>query len=881
MDDLIKNVPEPHGLDRSLADWVWLGELCRRIVYDEGLAEDAQQAAWLAGAGRPMEGVTRRAQLFWAARRYVTGSRLADARRRRREKAAARHEALPSPADLVERGEQQQRVWSAARALPDPPRTALLLHFQDGLSPKEIAERSGDKVDTVRRRIQRGVALLRERLEADREGGGLLALAMAVPSLRHASPKAASVASSPLFGIAASLGTLAMLKLVAAAALALTLAFLARDQWTREAALEDPQPVEAAEAGELKAIHLEAERLAVVSAVPNAQAPRESIDTAGSPTAAAIDVPTLAGRLILHDVDGTPLPGVYDGSLQLSLFCNGAGQGGVSVEVAASEFTLALAQDSAQGWTLPSWNRSSAFFSRGCEPSTLRAWIEGGELEGLGVFVMLEEEGGAHSRREHIETRFDEPSIELHAQVVPPFTLHVEDAANRNHALHDIDIVVKRRLMPDAFPPRPSENAAVLKTTGSSPITIHPTVDEARKRSVNCYVRSSGFAWTPVELNLASGGERTVTLGRGGSLDVRIQGELPKGAEFRIYRDGESRPVVSRDRPQGTEFTYTNLPTGELVARVELGPWYDERIVLAEQAVRIEPGALVHCVLVLEDHEPPALVQVLGTLRVPTSWDMASPMLFIERVSPTVGSDREQMAFHGVRLPKVEGQLGLFSFDTGGLIPGEHVAMIHELALQIPFTVPEAGLPHLILTVPEPVSVSVLVHDGASGETAKYAEHLSWRTDWPELSGFCPLVTATRTEGDSAFHVRVPRGPVRFHVSGLHCTQGSAVVDATEGLTVELEVRRTATARVDLMAAGKPVAWPSSFPLIVVGIHSGAYSETTGTTQTGRQFSVTTEDRYRVSLPQIDGFAPLEPLELDMRPGDPEQKVTVELQRLP
>ena len=161
-----------------------------------------------------------------------------------------------------------------------------------------------------------------------------------------------------------------------------------------------------------------------------------------------------------------------------------------------------------------------------------------------------------------------------------------------------------------------------------------------------------------------------------------------------------------------------------------------------------------------------------------------------------------------------------------------------------------------------------------------YVEHLAWQHKWPSTAGYSAMLTTKREEGESEFHLRLPRGPVEVSVHGAQSTSAQSNIDATDGLVVELTVRQAARARIILTAASRPMAWPSSFPLSVIGIQSGTRPTTTGEGPSGRQFSVTVQDRYRVELPELDGFAPVDPLELEMRPGEPEQRVVVEYRRV-
>ena len=88
-------------------------------------------------------------------------------RRSKRERLAARPELEPEldPAILLERTEQRRRLAEQLIALPEEQRTALILHYEEGLTAEEIGRRLEVSPSTVRSRLSRGRGTLRERLE--------------------------------------------------------------------------------------------------------------------------------------------------------------------------------------------------------------------------------------------------------------------------------------------------------------------------------------------------------------------------------------------------------------------------------------------------------------------------------------------------------------------------------------------------------------------------------------------------------------------------------------------------------------------------------------------------------------------------------------------
>jgi RNA polymerase sigma-70 factor (ECF subfamily) len=69
------------------------------------------------------------------------------------------------PAAAAGRADLASQLAAAMADLPDKYRTAVTLRFQEGLSPKEIAEHLGLPERTVRTQLQRGLRALRERME--------------------------------------------------------------------------------------------------------------------------------------------------------------------------------------------------------------------------------------------------------------------------------------------------------------------------------------------------------------------------------------------------------------------------------------------------------------------------------------------------------------------------------------------------------------------------------------------------------------------------------------------------------------------------------------------------------------------------------------------
>ncbi len=148
-----------------------VGRLVRRLVRDPARADDMAQQAMLAALARPAQAV--RSPIAWLSgitRNLARKDRRGDARRARHERIAARPESVPSTGDLVVRLEERRALLAAVRSLEEPYREAILLRYFEGMAPRDIARTRGTPIDTVRSHLRRGLAKLRERLDANHAG---------------------------------------------------------------------------------------------------------------------------------------------------------------------------------------------------------------------------------------------------------------------------------------------------------------------------------------------------------------------------------------------------------------------------------------------------------------------------------------------------------------------------------------------------------------------------------------------------------------------------------------------------------------------------------------------------------------------------------------
>ncbi len=135
--------------------------LALRMTGDRGLAEEIAQDVFLELDRNLGKIESPQHACFWL--RRVAMSRSADARRRRvrgldlwveiDENHGAPPEARTSPLG--------SRLEDLLATLPEPQRAALVLRYQEDLTPEEIAATLGEPLATVKSHLQRGLKLLR------------------------------------------------------------------------------------------------------------------------------------------------------------------------------------------------------------------------------------------------------------------------------------------------------------------------------------------------------------------------------------------------------------------------------------------------------------------------------------------------------------------------------------------------------------------------------------------------------------------------------------------------------------------------------------------------------------------------------------------------
>lgn len=304
-----------NDLDALLGHTHWLRRLAARLTRDPSEADDlVQETVLVALASRPSERSPFNAWLARVLRNLAAGLGRQDDARKRRERSVARREAALPHDEIVAAVDLQRRLAQRVLELPEPYRTAVLLRYYEELSAADIARRLDVPAATVRSRVLRGLALLRERMDlGDGEGRDWRALVGALWTFGGASADGvvpgAVVGTGATNGVGWSTGAILMkTKTVAASALLVACALLSyfgllRPDPANGASTSRAEAASATDAGDRFAAHV-ATVSGAASRAAVGRSPFAAHDDDSSP-------PSIRDRILraVDDESSEPVPG--------------------------------------------------------------------------------------------------------------------------------------------------------------------------------------------------------------------------------------------------------------------------------------------------------------------------------------------------------------------------------------------------------------------------------------------------------------------------------------------------------------------------------------------------------------------------------------------
>lgn len=366
-------------------------------------------------------------------------------------------------------------------------------------------------------------------------------------------------------------------------------------------------------------------------------------------------------------------------------------------------------------------------------------------------------------------------------------TLSVLDEHTGQH-LDGLTVLRSRVLGSGASAHPAGQDVEILQTDAASPVRL--TAENGSSSTRRYLLKSDGYAWTPIELELFGESERTVRLGRGASLKVEFPPFDVRGCMVRIRQENMLRLVSEWPVAEGSPMQWDGLEPGTYQVQMEKGTWYSNPRVFASERVDLIADAAHHVQLAPALPEPASYARAAGVLVLPADWGEAPSATFRalgegSGVIPAVHLTPD-------RFRKQSGTLDVYEFEVGRMQTGPWLFELHKPRQQFRFKLERVGRRDLRFEVGDPVDMTVRVVDSQSGAPID-VDHLFWSVPRPEgvVGGRAERVD--RKAGESSFEVRVPEGPVTFATADVGYLNSPATVDAVRGLQATLELEPAPT----------------------------------------------------------------------------------------
>jgi len=149
----------------------FIRSLARNLVIDDNLASDIEQKTYLAALEHPP--TTNKSIKGWFSRvmkNLVVTSYRKETRRKKYENDSIAEETFVTPDNIAIRKESLQRLTKAVFSLEEPYFSTILLRFYEDMPAKDVARKLEVPLETVKTRIQRGLNILRGKLDEGYEG---------------------------------------------------------------------------------------------------------------------------------------------------------------------------------------------------------------------------------------------------------------------------------------------------------------------------------------------------------------------------------------------------------------------------------------------------------------------------------------------------------------------------------------------------------------------------------------------------------------------------------------------------------------------------------------------------------------------------------------
>jgi hypothetical protein len=360
-----------------------------------------------------------------------------------------------------------------------------------------------------------------------------------------------------------------------------------------------------------------------------------------------------------------------------------------------------------------------------------------------------------------VELSPDTPAAVL-ARWTRDVLLHVVDATTHEE-LCDVSVVA-RSWKWELHPGRARHSEIVVEGQASP---FHLSCRSSHGRSLLApdnpvWIGAPGHAWQPRAFDFKPGSTETIELDAGAALIVEVKGDEEHGderplerrprlrlrdvggrtagavaalrdfekqvRETRLYGGQPELPdwIVFDTMVTDEPMEFDGLPTGELVASLEVGDEGRSALVLASATVTLVAGETEHLVLTIPPKAIVDPVLVEGTLFVPPSWVSTHDLDL--RFAPqglrgVIAADCCVASVNG--MTAVPGKPGWYRWRVGPILPATYRITVPRARFETLIEVGTAGRSDVSIALPEAAQLIVRIVDDATKEPVEWG-YLDW-----------------------------------------------------------------------------------------------------------------------------------------------------------
>ncbi len=415
-----------------------------------------------------------------------------------------------------------------------------------------------------------------------------------------------------------------------------------------------------------------------------------------------------------------------------------------------------------------------------------------------------------------------------------------------------------------------SPEAPVALKNAVSPLQL-----PEREGKQSWWIRAEGYAWARVDFDHRYGGELIALLDRAAGLTVKLEGRAP-GQLYRVRISDQvdvfSWPSEHNIPPEAlAELNFTGLRPGTVGITVDLGEFAPSDAETKERYVELKANEIsvvsVECPIEAAPEPEPEWVDVSGLLIL-----QAGRVLRPSSLRWTLLEGKKERSIVDVKSPSELARAtdDLYSWETR-LSPGRWRVEVRPFGHVQEFVIGSEGATGIELIVGELAEVMLKVKAASSGEPITDAWVL-WSSRG--ANGSSVEGDATETSEPGTYRIWTPPGSISVSVVGRVNridARAERTFDVQPGLQeVTLELVQSPIVVVSF-ADGKAVVRPDPAWLDELRVDDADGKRLGMTTYVDETAEVKLQLRqpgfYRFSFGELDGYEPIEPIELQVVGG--------------